>query len=179
MQPAELERIYDEHAPSAAALFRRFAGCEADIRDLLQDWLVKIATGVTSLEPIENERSYLLRIAYRLAVDWTRRKGTRRKTEDRVAQDRVAQEHGFRQFCPEDDPDRELLRKSLEEALADLPIDQQLVVQMKLWDGMTFPEMAGVLGISSNTVSSRYRYGIAKIRESLQPLYEDLCIESQ
>lgn len=173
MQPAELERIYDEHASSAAALFRRFAACEADIRDLLQDWLVKIATGVPSLEKVENERSYLLRIAYRLAVDWTRRKGTRRKTEDRLAQDSE-----FRQFSPEDDPDRELLRKSLEEALADLPTDQQLVVQMKLWDGMAFLEMAGVLGISSNTASSRYRYGIAKIRESLQPLYEDLCVES-
>jgi RNA polymerase sigma-70 factor (ECF subfamily) len=169
MQREELERIYDEHAACAAALFRRFVHCEADVRDLLQDWLVKIAKGVDSVAEIANERSYLLRIAYRVAVDGKRSSGAWQRQKDR------ASEESPREFLPEIDPDREMMRCSLETSLATLPVEQRLVVQLKLWDGLTFSEIGEVLDISSNTASSRYRYGLSKLRETLRPLYNELC----
>lgn len=172
MQRDELERIYEEHAACAAALFRRFAPGEADTRDLLQDWLVRIAKGVDSLEGVENERSFLLRIAYRMAVDWTRRNGARRRQQDRIAEESTGE------FLREADPDREMLRRSLEESLEDLPTEQRLVVQLKLWDSLTFAQIGEVLGISPNTASSRYRYGLSKLQETLQPIYEELCLEA-
>ena len=58
-----LERIYDEHAACAAALFRRFASCEADVLDLLQDWMIRISKNLESLAAVERERAYLLKIA--------------------------------------------------------------------------------------------------------------------
>jgi len=169
MQREELERIYDEHASCAAALFRRFASCESDVRDLLQDWLVKIAKGVDSVAAIENERAYLLRIAYRVGVDWSRRNGARQRQRDRIAEEMP------REFLPQIDPDREMMRNSLEKSLATLPNEQRLVVQLKLWDSLTFNEIGEVLDISSNTASSRYRYGLSKLQETLQPLYNELC----
>lgn len=172
MQREELERIYDEHAGSAAALFRRFSSCEADVRDLLQDWLVKIAKSVESLATVENERSYLLRIAYRVGVDWSRRKGARQRQRERIADEMP------REFLPMVDPDREMMRESLESSLAKLPDEQRLVVQLKLWDSLTFSEIGEVLQISSNTASSRYRYGLSKLQETLQPLYKELYTET-
>ena len=85
MQRTELERIYDDHARCAFAIFRRFTNCEADARDLLQDWLVKLARGLESLADVKDERAYLMKVAYRHAVDWTRRVGVRRKTRDAAA----------------------------------------------------------------------------------------------
>ena len=166
----ELERIYDEHAGCAFALFRRFTSCESDTRDLLQDWLIKISQKVDSITGLKNERAYLLRIAYRQAVDWTRRRGTRKKYTDLASAEST--NHDFR---PESDPDRDVMRRSLESSLALLPQDQQLVVQMKLWDDLTFSEIADVLGISANTAASRYRYGLDKLQESLRPIYNELC----
>jgi RNA polymerase sigma-70 factor (ECF subfamily) len=165
----ELERIYDEHAPCAFALFHRFASCDADARDLLQDWLVKVARGHDSLDDIENERAYLMRIAYRHAVDWTRRVRSRRRTRDTVEEQNL-----HPTFSEMRDPDRDTIRQSLECSLAELPRDQQLAVQMKLWDGLTFAEIGEVLEISTNTAASRYRYGIEKMREALRPVYDEL-----
>jgi len=171
MQRNELERIYDEHAAQAFSIFCRFTYCDADARDLLQDWLVKLARGVDSLEGIENERAWLMRVAYRHAVDWTRRVGVRKKThEGAVEEEKLIQQI----FISTPDPDREFLREALESGLEALPNEQQIAVQLRLWEGLSFAEIGEVIGVSTNTAASRYRYGIEKLRESLKPIYDEL-----
>jgi len=58
-------------------------------------------------------------------------------------------------------------REALERALRALPAEQREVVHMKVYEGKTFREMAGALGVSANTAASRYRYAMAKLRERL------------
>ena len=60
------------------------------------------------------------------------------------------------------------------EALVELPPDQRVVVHLKLWEGLTFEEIAHTLDIPANTAASRYRYGLDKLRERLRPIYEEL-----
>jgi len=38
---------------------------------------------------------------------------------------------------------------------------------LKIWGELTFPQIATALEISHNTAASRYRYAIAKLRETL------------
>ena len=59
-------------------------------------------------------------------------------------------------------------------ALADLPPEQRAVVHLKLWEGWTFDAIAGAFDLPPNTVASRYRYGLDKLRERLRPLYEEI-----
>lgn len=169
MQRDELERIYDEHALCAYALFQRFTNCEADARDLLQDWLVQIAEQVDSTTGLVNERAFFLRIAYRKAVDWTRRGDARSRKHKRSYEELESQ----KVTTIEEVTDGIELQKALETSMELLPKEQQLVVQMKLWDELTFSDIAEVLDVSPNTVASRYRYGIAKLQESLRSLYEE------
>jgi RNA polymerase sigma-70 factor (ECF subfamily) len=169
MERNELEQIYDAHARCAFALFLRFTHNESDARDLLQDWLVKLSRGHDSLEEIKKPRSYVLRIAYRQAVDWKRRFDVRRKTQAAAQSEAVAPT-----FQTHPDPDREYFRQSMEQSLAELPPEQQLAVQLRLWDGLSFAEMADVLDVSTNTAASRYRYGIDKLRQALRPIYNEL-----
>ncbi|MGC2698310.1 MAG: sigma-70 family RNA polymerase sigma factor [Candidatus Angelobacter sp.] len=56
---------------------------------------------------------------------------------------------------------------AIEKAMRDLPVEQREVVVMKVWGEMTLDEMAKVLEIPLNTVASRYRYALAKLREIL------------
>jgi len=51
---------------------------------------------------------------------------------------------------------------------AELPIEQREVVVMHVWGAMTLEEIAKVLELSANTVASRYRYGLRKLREIMQ-----------
>lgn len=59
---------------------------------------------------------------------------------------------------------------ALQAALGDLPEDQREVVVMRVWSGMTLEEVATATGAPVNTVASRYRYALEKLREKLRPL---------
>jgi RNA polymerase sigma-70 factor (ECF subfamily) len=57
---------------------------------------------------------------------------------------------------------------AIERALRALPAEQREVVHLKIFEGMTFQEIADATGESINTVASRYRYAIEKMRGLLQ-----------
>lgn len=57
--------------------------------------------------------------------------------------------------------------RQLADALATLPHEQREVLILHLKGALTFREIAGMQGVSTNTVQSRYRYGIDKLRAML------------
>ena len=164
----EIERLYDGHAPSLFAFLLNFTRDENDTRDLLQEIFVKIAREPGLLENVRNERAFLIRLAHNLAIDLIRRRDTREHTKENFAAETISI------FAPASDPDEEFFRRELSVALEDLPEDQRAVVHLKLWEGLTFDEIAGALEISPNTAASRYRYGLDKLRERLRPLYKEI-----
>ncbi len=64
----------------------------------------------------------------------------------------------------DDRPDE---RIAIEQALRVLSPEQREVVHLKVFEGMTFQEIADLCGESINTVASRYRYAIEKLRDQL------------
>ncbi len=64
-------------------------------------------------------------------------------------------------------PDRSDERIAIEQAMRALPAEQREVIHLKVFEGWTFQEIANVSGESINTVASRYRYAIDKMREQL------------
>ncbi|MDZ4286437.1 MAG: sigma-70 family RNA polymerase sigma factor [Prosthecobacter sp.] len=163
----QLERLYDAHGAGLFRYLQGFVRCEADAKDLLQELFIRLAS-----QPLpgglNSERAFLWRIAHNLAVDWLRRRGTRDKAETTLA----AEPLQF--FQTAGDPDAAEFARHVEGALAELPLEQRSVAQMKLWDGLTFEEIATVQGIPLNTAASRYRYALDKLRARLRPLYEEI-----
>lgn len=70
----------------------------------------------------------------------------------------------------ESPPGMEDVGLALEETLRRLPDEQREIIVLRVWGEMTFEEAAAALEISPNTAASRYRYGLAKLKEQLQPL---------
>jgi RNA polymerase sigma-70 factor (ECF subfamily) len=164
----EIERLYDGHAPSLFAFLLNFTRDENDTRDLLQEIFVKIAREPGLLAKVQNERPFLIRLAHNLAIDLIRRRGTRERTKEGFAAEAISI------FAPASDPDVNVFRQELAVALGELPEDQRAVAHLKLWEGLTFEEIAEALEISPNTAASRYRYGLDKLRERLRPLYNEI-----
>ncbi len=52
-------------------------------------------------------------------------------------------------------------------AMRTLPAEQSEVVVLKIWEEMTFAQIASVLEITPSTAASRYRYAIEKLAEKL------------
>ena len=57
--------------------------------------------------------------------------------------------------------------RQLNNALARLPFEQREVIILHLQGGMKFNAIAELQGVSINTVQSRYRYGLDKLRSIL------------
>jgi RNA polymerase sigma-70 factor (ECF subfamily) len=66
------------------------------------------------------------------------------------------------------DPVDQVERLSLEAALRELPVDQREVIALKVYEGLTFKEIAELTGAPLNTVASRYRYALDKLRTALE-----------
>ena len=164
----EIERLYDAHAAALFAFLLNLTRDEADTRDLLQELFVKLARSPHLLAGIRAERAFLIRLAHNAAIDLMRRRGTRDKTKENFAAEMISP------FAPTNDPDEKVFRENLAAALGELPEEQRAVVHLKLWEGLTFEELAAALEIPPNTAASRYRYGLDKLRERLRPLYEEM-----
>jgi RNA polymerase sigma-70 factor, ECF subfamily len=116
------------------------------------------------IENARDHRAYLLRLAHNGAIDLFRRRAVRQKCQDEPQE----------LFAESANPDEKAFRDALGVALETLPPDQRAVVHLKLWEDMTFDDMAEVLGVSINTAASRYRYALDKLRQRLRPLYDEI-----
>lgn len=162
-----LELLYDEHAGPLFAFLLNLTRSEADTHDLLQEVFVKLAQRPDLLKGVVHQRAFLLRLAHNLAIDLIRRRVTREKNYELFADDTSP-------FAPATESDSQAFRQSLTKAMGDLPAEQRAAVHLKLWEGLTFEQIAEALQIPPNTAASRYRYGINKLRDLLRPLYEEI-----
>ncbi|MEL0099335.1 MAG: sigma-70 family RNA polymerase sigma factor, partial [Opitutae bacterium] len=95
----------------------------------------------------------------RLAIDWARSIDRRKVREDKVALDSPLS-FSFERTLEQDERKRALLR-----AVERLSDQQKEVVTLKIWGELTFDEIARTLDESINTVASRYRYALEKLKD--------------
>jgi RNA polymerase sigma-70 factor, ECF subfamily len=164
----DLERLYDSHAQALFAYLLNFTRNEQDTRDALQEVFVKLAKNPNALQDAQDQRAFLIRLCRNAAIDLMRRRSARDRNEERFGNEQLSI------FARSNDPDEQAFRKELIHALGTLPEDQREVVHLKLWEALTFEQIAVLLEIPANTAASRYRYGIDKLRGLLRPLYEEI-----
>jgi RNA polymerase sigma-70 factor (ECF subfamily) len=64
---------------------------------------------------------------------------------------------------------------ALQTALRRLPLEQREVVVLRIWGELTFEEVGVVVGCSTSTAASRFRYGCSKLRAVLRPLTREVA----
>lgn len=165
MHSSRLEQLYDAHADALYAFLLQLTRCEADAADLVQEVFAKLWRRPDWMARWRNPRAALLRMGHNAFIDSLRRRTVRRRAVETYATD-------WQCFVGEDDPDPDE-SESVIRALAELPAEQRAVVHLKVWESMTFRQIARALRISPNTAASRWRYATDKLRVSLRhPLRE-------
>ncbi|MCP5536200.1 MAG: sigma-70 family RNA polymerase sigma factor [Akkermansiaceae bacterium] len=143
-----------------------------DAEDVLQDALVKLARKVdegTFDGGQESWKPYLYTAIRRLAIDLGRKNDRRSKREEKAEADRRGETGGLSDPWFESGASSDEMRNLLENGLKKLPDKFSEVIVMKIWGERTFAEIGEILGVSLNTVASRYRYGLERLRKSLEP----------
>src|SRR5215510_3950250 len=139
---------------------RRRVADPGDAEDILQDAFVALVEANQLLMPIEHVTGWLFRVARNRIVDLFRR----RKPEPLEFEDLLP--------SPDAGPDaiyeRHRLLDALEDALAALPPEQRDVFIRHEVDGQSFKDIAAETGVNVNTLLSRKRYAVLRLRDALR-----------
>jgi RNA polymerase sigma-70 factor, ECF subfamily len=147
-----LKKLYEKHGPALAAY-----GCCCGLdfgsaEDVVQQLFLKLLQGdaFAAQAPV----AYL----YRAVRNASLNEGRNRRRETTLQDEEVWFTHATADRAE---------TISLQNALRELPGEQREAVFLRVWSGMTLQEIADATGTPLNTVASRYRYALEKLRERL------------
>lgn len=135
-----------------------------DAEDALQAAMVRITLRPKALAAADHPWPYFLKVVRNEALKILRKKRTAHSLAA-VGPIGVVDECRLH---------RQEANAQIRAAIRKLPPAQGEVVVLKIWEGMTFLEIAEVLGESPNTAASRYRYALEKLSHLLQPMANEV-----
>lgn len=156
--------LFDRHAPALLGMFRRHVRSEAAANDLLQQTFLLLHRARRDFRPDSNLRPWLYTIAMNCVREHFRRSGRRKET-------RLAPE--VEGALVSDGPtydeveEQRTTQRRVREALAQLPENQRLVIEMHWFQGRPFQEVAAALGASVSAVKVRAHRGYTTLRQLL------------
>jgi RNA polymerase sigma-70 factor, ECF subfamily len=150
--------LYDRFASRLFHVACTLLESRHDAEDVVQDVFVALARSSRQVTEIDDIRAYLFaalrHAAAKMASQRKPRLLAQAEFEQQVAtpETRMASDEAAR----------------LDRALRALPTEQRELVALKIDGGLTFAQIAELLGISANTAASRYRYALEKLRADLK-----------
>jgi RNA polymerase sigma factor (sigma-70 family) len=152
--------------PRLRSFIRRRVPDARDAEDILQDVLSALVEAHRLLTPIDHVTGWLYRVARNRITDLFRA-----RTPESLELEDLLPSPGA---GPEAEYARVLLLEALEHAIAALPAEQREVFVAHELDGRSFKEISAATGVGVNTLLSRKRYAVLRLRERLRRAYEDL-----
>jgi RNA polymerase sigma-70 factor, ECF subfamily len=150
------------------ALAYRTIGREEDARDVCQETFLRAFRALPGFRGQAKFSSWLYRIALNLCRDWMRRE---RRTpivqppEDVDVMELAAAAEPSESI--EDLVARKDLSRAVERAMTLLPDEQRTAIVLKEYHGLTFQEIAELLGCPLSTVKTRLYQGLTVLRREL------------
>lgn len=157
----KIESLYDRFGEAVYRYLTVKLGSASDAEDVLQEVFCRLIRYSFRLSFVRDPRVFVFRIARNEANRFLRSKI---KENEKTRQGTVLAESILRFYGG---PDKQT-EHAVGQALSEIPDDQREVIVLKAFEGMTFKEIAAMSGESINTVASRYRYGIEKMRSLLE-----------
>ena len=152
----DLEPLFERMAPRLFRYASAILGSAADAEEVVQDVLVAYAE---LKQAPESPEGWLLKAARNASLKQVEKARRRLRLLRKNVVLLVPREGS--------DPEQAVLAEKASKALALLPVEQREAVALHLFEGLTFKEIAEAAEAPLDTIASRYRYGIDKLREIL------------
>jgi RNA polymerase sigma-70 factor (ECF subfamily) len=150
------------------ALAYRTIGREEEARDVCQETFLRAFRALPGFRGQARFSSWLYRIALNLCRDWVRRE--RRNNTVQVPEGVDLMEAAAAAEPSESIEElvaRRELGRAIERLMARLPEEQRTVIILKEYHGLTFQEIADLVGCPLSTVKTRLYQGLSVLRREL------------
>jgi RNA polymerase sigma-70 factor (ECF subfamily) len=177
------EVIVTRHRKPIYNFILRFVRDAAQAEDVMQETFLRLIKGADNYEKQAKFTTWMYTIARNLCVDASRR-GKHRKAASLDAP--IGEDEGSTLMDMVSDgavgADGKAIQRELairmKQAIEALPEEQREIFLLREVSDLQFNEIAQVVGVSENTVKSRMRYALEKLREALEE-YRDLARAAQ
>jgi RNA polymerase sigma-70 factor (ECF subfamily) len=152
---------------SIYALAYRTIGRDEDARDICQETFLRAFRGLPSFRGQAKFSSWLYRITLNLCRDWIRRERRTpivQGTDELESIDLAGSEPAE---SIEDLVARRDLTRAVERAMSRLTEEQRVAIVLKEYHGLTFQEIADIVGCPLSTVKTRLYQGLNVLRREL------------
>ena len=160
------EQLYALLGPKLYGFFMRSFNDQAAAQDLLQTTLLKIHRARGEFRPGSPVRPWVFAIAARVRLDEYRK---RRRITEPLDEDTLAQIDDDSAAADADSTVEPDGVDAVRAALAGLPESQRTIIHLHRVEGMTFGEIAKVLGSTDGAVRARAFRGYERLRKALRP----------
>jgi RNA polymerase sigma-70 factor (ECF subfamily) len=158
--PAAFDILVRRHQKGMWRLIRRYVKNDADAADVTQLAFVRAFRGLGAFRGTATVRSWLYRIAINCALSWLR--DHRREQPAEIGEDALTEDNPApAQLAAGDD------RARLRAAIAQLPPKQKLVLELRVFDDLSFKEVADLAVCSENTAKVNFHYAVKRLRDIL------------
>jgi RNA polymerase sigma-70 factor, ECF subfamily len=157
----DIARLYDEYGDSMYRYLAAKLGSTGDAEDVLQEIFCRLVRYSARLRLARRPRAFVFRVARNEANRFLRARIERNRA---LGPMETSPDSLLCSYAGPDMPTERLVA----DALAQIPGDQREVVVLKVFEGLTFREIAAVCEEPIPTVASRYRYGVEKLRDLLE-----------
>jgi RNA polymerase sigma factor (sigma-70 family) len=166
-QDRRISEVVERERSRLGRFIRRRVPDARDAEDILQEVFSELVEANRLLMPIEHVAGWLYRVARNRITDLFR---TRKpdSLDDAVLDLLPSQGAG-----PEALHARRVLLEELAAAVAELPEEQRTVFVAHELEGRSFKELSQSTGVGVNTLLSRKRYAVLRLRERLQRVYDE------
>lgn len=143
----------------------RLTGNRDDAMDLMQEVFLGVYRNLERFRGESQFSSWLFRIAHNKAIDMARRRNASPVQDIDVEE---LPEPGSANSSPLSLLMSEQSNANVQALLAMLSAEQRLLVELKVFQGMTFDEIAELQDISANTAKTRFYSALKKLRVMLE-----------
>lgn len=172
-------KLVERHQRRAYTIAVNLVRDENDAREIVQEAFLRVHRGLPSFQGGSSFFTWLYRIVTNLAIDMVRKPGRSIGEFEETAPPDSSQDSDSPFLSHMDGANpletlhRNELSKKLAEALEALPPYHRGVILMREVDGMSYDEMAQVMGVSKGTIMSRLFHARQKLQRALAETFLD------
>ena len=173
------QELYMRHKASLFRFISRQVKPPQSAEEVFQDIWLNIVKSASRYQPTAKFKTFLYQVAHNRIIDYYRSKDQRAMD---LYNDEVSE--AIEDFPESDQPldvalDQTRQLQLLQAAIVELPAPQREVFLLREESGLTLIEIAEAIVVPLETVKSRYRYALRKIKQIMQSDGEKVAVREQ
>ena len=154
------DEIVKRHQRGLWRLVRRYVRNDADASDVTQQAFVRAYRALDRFRGEASVRSWLYRIGINVALNFVRDHGREQASDTAGAELTVDAVAPGAMLSAE-------RAKALRAAVAELPPKQRMVLELRVFDDLSFREVAALADCTENAAKVSFHYAVKRLREVL------------